>query len=109
MKIAVIGSYGVGMTMRFPKFPQSGETLMGGFFDAGPGGKGSNQAIGAARLGAEVSFLTSIGPDDFGLSAKELWKAEGVDHSHVVTGKNHTMVGFILVDADGENRIIVDC
>ena len=107
MKIAVIGSYGVGMTMRFPKFPQSGETLMGGFFDAGPGGKGSNQAIGAARLGAEVSFLTSIGPDDFGLSAKELWKTEGVDHSHVVTGKNHTMVGFILVDADGENRIIV--
>lgn len=56
MKIAVVGSYGVGMTMRFPKFPQAGETLMGGSFDAGPGGKGSNQAIGAARLGADVSF-----------------------------------------------------
>ncbi|GDX24271.1 ribokinase [Actinomycetes bacterium] len=107
MKIAVVGSYGVGMTMRFTQFPRPGETLMGGIFDAGPGGKGSNQAIGAARLGAEVSFLTAIGPDDFGLSARALWKAEGVDDSCVVTGKRHTMVGCILVDADGENRIIV--
>ena len=107
MKIAVVGSYGVGMTMRFPKFPQSGETLMGGFFDAGPGGKGSNQAIGAARLGAQVSFLTAIGPDDFGAAARELWQKEGVDSSSVVVGERHTMVGFILVDADGENRIIV--
>ena len=107
MKIAVVGSYGVGMTMRFPKFPQAGETLMGGLFDAGPGGKGSNQAIGAARLGAEVSFLTAIGPDDFGDAARQLWKKEGVDSSAVVVGKRHTMVGFILVDADGENRIIV--
>ena len=107
MKIAVVGSYGVGMTMRFPQFPQAGETLMGGVFDAGPGGKGSNQAIGAARLGADVSFLTAIGPDDFGVAARALWKVEGVDDSCVVTGERHTMVGFILVDADGENRIIV--
>jgi len=107
MKIAVVGSYGVGMTMRFAKFPEAGETLMGGAFDAGPGGKGSNQAIGAARLGAEVSFLTAIGPDDFGLAARALWKEEGVDASSVITGSAHTMVGFILVDADGENRIIV--
>ncbi len=107
MRIAVVGSYGVGMTMRFPKFPQAGETLMGGAFDAGPGGKGSNQAIGAARLGAQVSFLTAIGPDEFGESAQALWKVEGVDSSAVVVGKSHTMVGFILVDADGENRIIV--
>lgn len=107
MKIAVVGSYGVGMTMRFPKFPQAGETLMGGSFDAGPGGKGSNQAIGAARLGAEVSFLTAIGPDEMGEAARALWEAEGVDSSAVVVGKDHTMVGFILVDADGENRIIV--
>jgi len=107
MKIAVVGSYGVGMTMRFPKFPQAGETLMGGDFDAGPGGKGSNQAIGAARLGAEVSFLSAIGPDDFGAAARLLWMAEGVDASSVITGQGHTMVGFILVDAEGENRIIV--
>ena len=107
MKIAVVGSYGVGMTMRSPKFPQPGETLMGGSYDAGPGGKGSNQAIGAARLGAEVSFLTAIGPDEMGDAARALWKAEGVDSSAVVVGKNHTMVGFILVDGDGENRIIV--
>ncbi len=107
MKIAVVGSYGVGMTMRIPQLPQAGETLMGGEFDAGPGGKGSNQAIGAARLGAEVSFLTAIGPDDFGQGARVLWKDEGVDDSCVITGKGHTMVGFILVESDGENRIIV--
>ena len=107
MKIAVVGSYGVGMTMRIPQLPQAGETLMGGVFDAGPGGKGSNQAIGAARLGAEVSFLTAIGPDDFGQGARALWKVEGVDDSCVVTGKGHTMVGFILVESDGENRILV--
>lgn len=80
---------------------------MGGAFDAGPGGKGSNQAIGAARLGAQVSFLTAIGPDEFGEAAKALWQVEGVDSSAVVIGKSHTMVGFILVDSDGENRIIV--
>lgn len=107
MKIAVVGSYGVGMTMRFPKFPVPGETLMGGSYDAGPGGKGSNQAIGAARLGAQVSFLTAIGPDEMGEAARTLWQAEGVDSSAVVVGKRHTMVGFILVDSDGENRIIV--
>jgi ribokinase len=107
MKIAVVGSYGVGMTMRLPEFPKAGETLMGGIFDVGPGGKGSNQAIGAARLGAEVSFLTAIGPDDFGIAARALWKVEGIDDSCVVTGSRHTMVGFILVDSDGENRIIV--
>ena len=51
--------------------------------------------------------MTAIGPDDFGLAARALWKVEGVDDSCVVTGESHTMVGFILVDSDGENIIIV--
>lgn len=107
MKIAVVGSYGVGLTMRVPKMPAPGETVSGGTFHEGPGGKGSNQAIGAARLGAEVSLLTAIGDDAFGRSAHALWIAEGIDDAHVVTTSSATMVGFILVDPSGENCISI--
>ncbi|MFF0448326.1 ribokinase [Streptomyces sp. NPDC004609] len=107
MKIAVVGSYGAGLTMRVPRSPAAGETLSGGVFDSGPGGKGSNQAIGAARLGAEVSLLTAVGDDDFGRAAHALWRAEGVRAEHVVTATAPTMVGFILVEPSGENRIAI--
>lgn len=107
MKIAVVGSYGVGLTMRVPRVPAPGETVSGGSFHEGPGGKGSNQAIGAARLGADVSFLTAIGDDDFGRSARALWRDEGVAAEHVVTAAGATMVGFILVDPKGENCISI--
>lgn len=107
MKIAVVGSYGAGLTMRVPLAPEAGETVSGGTFDSGPGGKGSNQAVAAARLGAEVSLLTAVGDDDFGRAARELWRAEGVDAAKVLTGAGATMVGFILVEPSGENRIAI--
>jgi ribokinase len=107
MRIAVVGSYGVGMTMRVARFPLPGETLSGGRYSAGPGGKGSNQAIGAARLGAEVALLTAVGDDALGRDARDLWSRESVDASHVVTGTGATMVGFILVDDHGENSIVI--
>ncbi|MEU3657137.1 ribokinase [Streptomyces sp. NPDC032161] len=107
MKIAVVGSYGAGLTMRVPKAPAAGETVSGGLFDPGAGGKGSNQAIGAARLGAEVSLLTAVGDDEFGSSARELWRREGVGAEHVLTAGAPTMVGFILVEPSGENRIAI--
>jgi len=108
MKIAVIGSYGVGLSMRVPRMPEAGETLSGGAFEAGPGGKGSNQAIGAARLGADVRFLTAIGADDYGRGARELWANEGVDASRVVEFTDApTMAGFIMVEPSGENRIAI--
>lgn len=108
MKIAVIGSYGVGLSMRVPRMPNAGETLSGGAFEAGPGGKGSNQAIGAARLGADVRFLTAIGADDYGRAARELWANEGVDASRVVEFTDApTMAGFIMVEPSGENRIAI--
>lgn len=108
MKIAVIGSYGVGLSMRVPRMPDAGETLTGGTFEAGPGGKGSNQAIGAARLGADVRFLTAIGADDYGRAARELWADEGVDASRVVEFIDApTMAGFIMVEPSGENRIAI--
>ena len=107
MKIAVVGSYGVGMTMRVGRVPGPGETIMGGAYAAGPGGKGSNQAIAMARLGAEVSLLTAVGPDGMAHTARALWQCEGVDAAQVVTATAPTMVGFILVDDSGENRIVI--
>lgn len=107
VRLAVVGSYGTGLTMRTPRVPGPGETLSGATFSAGPGGKGSNQAIGAARLGAQVSLLTAIGADDFGAAAQSLWAAEGVDASGVVIAPEPTMVGVILVEDGGENRIVL--
>ncbi|MEU4779713.1 ribokinase [Micromonospora sp. NPDC023633] len=107
MKIAVVGSYGAGLTMQVPRVPVAGETLSGGTFASGHGGKGSNQAVAAARLGAEVSFLTAVGPDQFGAAARQLWAEEGIDASGVRTADAATMVGIILVDDEGENRIAI--
>jgi ribokinase len=107
VSIAVVGSYGTGMTMRVDRMPDAGQTLSGGLFSAGPGGKGSNQAIGAARLGESVHLLTAVGDDSFARSGRELWAAEGVDASHVVTVDAATMVGVILVEPTGENRIVI--
>lgn len=106
-RIAVVGSYGTGMTMYLDRVPERGETIGGARFSAGPGGKGSNQAIGAARLGAQVTLLTAVGDDEFGAAARRLWQAEGVDAGSVVTADAATMVGVILVESDGENRIVI--
>jgi ribokinase len=104
----VVGSYGVGLTMRLDRIPVAGETLAGGVFSSGHGGKGSNQAVGAARLGAGVSFLTAVGDDAMGREAHTLWQEEGVDASKVVTVPGvATMVGVILVEPSGENRIVI--
>lgn len=107
MKVAVVGGYGVGMTMRLPRVPVAGETLLGGTFSSGHGGKGSNQAVAARRLGAEVSLLTAVGDDALGRQARELWAEEGVDDSSVITAAAATMVGMILVEPSGENRIVI--
>lgn len=106
-RIAVIGSYGVGMTMNIPRLPEAGETLRGGPFALGPGGKGSNQAIGARRLGVEVDFVTCVGPDAFGREARDLWQREGVGAQSIKIGTQPTMVGFILIEPGGENRIVI--
>ena len=87
--------------------PGRGETVIGSQVRTDPGGKGSNQAIGAARLGAEVSFLTVVGQDAFGDSGVELWAAEGVDAGAVARTQLPTMTAAILVEASGDNRIVV--
>jgi ribokinase len=106
-RIAVVGSYGVGLTFGVERAPERGETLVGTLFRTDHGGKGSNQAVGAARLGAEVIFLTAVGEDSFGDGAFELWAEEGVDASGVVRSALPTMTAAILVEVGGDNRIVI--
>jgi ribokinase len=106
-RIAVVGSYGVGLTFGVERAPERGETLVGSLFRTDHGGKGSNQAVGAARLGAEVTFLTAVGEDAFGDGAFELWAEEGVDAGGVVRAPLPTMTAAILVEATGDNRIVI--
>jgi ribokinase len=106
-RIAVVGSYGVGLTFGVERAPERGETLVGTLFRTDHGGKGSNQAVGAARLGAEVAFLTAVGEDAFGDRAFELWAEEGVEAGGVVRAGLPTMTAAILVEASGDNRIVI--
>ena len=105
-RIAVVGSYGVGLTVELERLPEAGETVIGRRFRMDAGGKGSNQAIGAARLGAEVDFLTALGDDAFGHEAIDLWQREHV-RAEVVLTEAATMAAPILVEPNGENRIVV--
>src|SRR3954466_14776291 len=81
--ITVVGSFLVGLTLRAPRFPVAGETLIGSDFDMGPGGKGSNQAVGAARLGAASHLVAVVGTDDFGSMATRPYQQEGVETAHL--------------------------
>ena len=106
-RIAVIGSYVVSLTVRVPRKPVMGEALIGDLFDMGPGGKGTNQAIAAARLGAQVDLLACIGDDSFADSAEQLYAGESVatDHVHRISGTN-TGVGMVTLLPSGENSIV---
>jgi len=86
----------------------AGETLIGDRFELGTGGKGANQAVMCARLGAEVTMMTAVGDDAFGTMTIEALRAEGIDVRHVtrVAGE-HTGAAPILVEPDGTNRIVV--
>ncbi|MBX7234190.1 MAG: ribokinase [Caldilineales bacterium] len=107
--ITVVGSFAVGMTLRTTRMPLFGETLIGADFDMGPGGKGSNQAVGTARLGARSYFAGIIGDDKLGEIASDLYAAEGVDTTYLhKTTKMATGVGFIILNERGENGIILD-
>ena len=102
-----MGSYGAGLTFGAERVPERGESVIGSLFRIDHGGKGSNQAVGAARLGAEVALLTAVGQDTFGDSAFDLWAAEGVDAGAVIRPELPTMTAAILVEASGDNRIVI--
>lgn len=108
-RILVVGSYATGLVMETERLPLRGETLIGHSYRAGHGGKGSNQAVQAARLGADVTFVTCVGRDGFGDAMEALMRAEGVRPDGLLRDDAlPTGVGFIIVDKEGNNLITVD-
>ncbi len=106
--VTVLGSYVADLAFRIDRLPTWGETRMGQSFNLGPGGKGSNQAVAAARAGANVTFISKLGQDAFGDIARSLYRAEGIDTQYIFTSPNPTGAAAILIDAaKGENAIIV--
>lgn len=106
-KILVIGSSNTDMTVKAPRIPVPGETILGGEFKMGPGGKGANQAVAAARLGGDVTFICKVGRDVFGEKSVEGYKKDGIDTSHTLYSDKPSGVALILVDDSGENVISV--
>lgn len=107
-RVCVVGSANVDLTFRISRLPQPGETLAGHALHTGLGGKGANQAVAAARLGAEVAFVACVGDDAFGAEAIDRYQAEGIDTTFVRrVAKQPTGAAAILVDDAAENCIIV--
>ena len=106
--VTVMGSFVADMAFRTEKLPAWGETFMGREFRLGPGGKGSNQAVAAARAGASVSFIGKLGRDALGDIARHTWRDEGIDTRHLLDTDTATGAAAIILDANsGENAIIV--
>lgn len=103
--VAVVGSINVDLVARCARLPEPGETVRADDFDYIPGGKGANQAVASARLGAEVRFLGAVGEDPFADEALAGMRDAGVDVE--VTRQGETGVALIVVAEDGENQIVV--
>ncbi|TMK99252.1 MAG: ribokinase [Actinobacteria bacterium] len=103
-KITVVGSANIDHVARCARLPRPGETISDAAYERVPGGKGANQAVAAARLGARASFVGRIGRDELVLRSLE---QDGVDTSGVVHDDGESGVALILVGGDGENVIVV--
>lgn len=103
-RITVVGSANVDLVVRCERLPRPGETVTDASFERVPGGKGANQAVAAARLGARTRFVGRIGADDLVLRSLE---EDGVDTSGVVRDGGESGVAFVVVEAGGENVIVV--
>ena len=107
-KVTVLGSLNMDISVTVPRLPGPGATVLGSAARFTPGGKGANQAVAAARLGADVRMVGCVGDDDFGRQLLAALRAEGIDTSAVRTVTTvPTGLAMIAVDAQGENLIIV--
>jgi ribokinase len=104
--VVVVGSYVQDLTWRCAAFPQAGETIVGTFV-SGPGGKGSNQAVAAARAGAPTVFIGAVGDDAFASEARRFYRAEGIAARFATKARHATGTAGILVNATGQNEIVV--
>ncbi len=104
--IVVVGSSNTDMIIKMPRLPKPGETIIGGSFSTAPGGKGANQAVGAARAGGKVALVARVGEDMFGQKAVEGFLQDGINVDYVFRDKNAPSgVALIFVDEKGENSI----
>ena len=106
-RVTVVGSLNMDLVARAPRMPHPGETLAGRTFAQVPGGKGGNQAVAAARLGARVAMLGCVGADGNGAQLRAGLEAEAIDCSAVETGKEATGVALIVVDDASQNAIVI--
>ena len=107
-RVVVVGSYNTDMVVRTSRIPRPGETVIGGSFTSGHGGKGANQAVAAARAGAQVTFVGKIGTDALGDEAVSDLRADGIDTRFLMRDPEHaTGTAWIIVDEKGENSIVV--
>lgn len=106
-QLSVVGSVNLDLVARVERLPRPGETVAGATFTEIPGGKGANQAVAAARLGASVRLYACIGNDGFSDLALAQLRAVGVNLDHVKRSDTRTGVALIMVDGAGENVIVV--
>lgn len=106
--IVILGVFVADTAYRAARQPRTGETILGNDFKLGPGGKGSNQAVAAARLGGDVTFITRLGRDPFADMARSTWANAGVRPAVVETPESYTGAAYIFVEeTTGDNAIIV--
>jgi ribokinase len=107
-RVVVVGSYNTDMVIRTSRLPRPGETVIGGTFHSGPGGKGGNQAVAAARVGARVELVARVGMDALGSEALARLQVEQVGTDYVWRDETEaTGTAWIIVDDQGENSIVV--
>ena len=107
-KVVILGVFVADTAYRASRMPKMGETILGNSFVLGPGGKGSNQAVAAGNLGADVTIITRLGDDDFGKMAKQTWENANVKGAIKYSTNSYTGAAYIFIDdKTGDNAIII--
>lgn len=107
--VVVLGVFVADTAYRAARAPRMGETILGSSFKLGPGGKGSNQAVAAGKLGADVSFITRLGRDPFADMALATWREAGVKPAVIETPESYTGAAYIFVEETTGNNAIIVC
>ncbi|MFA7944510.1 ribokinase [Pseudomonas brenneri] len=105
--VVVVGSLNMDLVTRASRLPHAGETLVGQSFSTVPGGKGANQAVAAARLGADVAMIGCVGNDAYGAQLREALVVEGIDCQAVSEVAGSSGVALIVVDDSSQNAIVI--
>lgn len=108
-RVAILGVFVADASYRASRQPEMGETILGSSFSLGPGGKGSNQSVAAARVGGDVSFITRLGQDEFAKMAFAMYKEEGITPHIEQLADSYTGSAYIFLDEKTGNNAIIVC